>query len=194
MTVMAFTNCSKVGFKATDGSSDGSSLSGSSGGGSNGGAGANGNTNGIGSNVGGSIGQPAAPGNTSGSGVVNPDPSAGLPASLLPKLQFISPACNHLSMCSITFQLDKVYSEVTQFDWQTNDTLYMTPHYPVYAQPNLHYIPTGGHVVFQPGETSKTVYVQNINSANYQVIIGVLLSACQFGPGYESCMKFFPNL
>lgn len=127
----------------------------------------------------------------------NPTPTptpTPIPTSSLPKLQFISPPCVRLTNCSVTFRLDKAYAQSTEFDWRTNDTLYLTPHTPVYAQPSVHYVSTGGHVVFQAGETSKTVYIQNVNKGTNEVIIGVVLSACKFNTQAQSCAGFFPDI
>lgn len=113
------------------------------------------------------------------------------PAAVLPKLTFVSPPCTRLSLCEVEFRLDKPYAQATQFNWQTNDSLYQTPHFPLYGQAGVHYVSTSGHTVFQPGETSKKVYVQNINANNYEIIIGIIISQCQYSNGYESCVKFF---
>lgn len=110
---------------------------------------------------------------------------------IVPKVQFISPACQRQSLCEAEFRLDKAYSLTTEFDWRTNDTLYLTPHSPSYAQPYVHYSPTTGHLVFLPGETSKKIYIQNINSNGNAVIIGVIMSACRYGTYTGSCTSFF---
>ena len=89
------------------------------------------------------------------------------------------------------FRLDKAYSLATEFDWRTNDTLYMTPHNPIYAQPGVHYNSTSGHIVFAPGETSKKIYIQNINNQTLEVIIGVIMSQCKYGTYTGTCTSFF---
>lgn len=122
-------------------------------------------------------------------------PSVGnTPAAALPKLQFLASACQHGTMCAVEFRLDKPYTKATQLDWHTNDGLYRTPHFPIYAQPSVHYVVTSGRVTFLPGEVSKVVYVQNINPYDFEVIIGVLISNCSYDSSREDCVKFFPDL
>lgn len=178
-------NCSEVGFKEsanaskTQSTDDGGALgtvtgsgggSGGTGGGGTGGGGTGGGTGGGGTGGGGT-----------GGGLI------------LPKIQFIGPPCVRGSNCTVTFKLVTAQTETVEFDWHTHDTFYLTsaPAGKVYAQPNVHYIPTGGHIKFLAGETQKTVYVQNINPYNYEVTIGIKMTACYFGQYSDVCSSFF---
>ncbi|MGE0526757.1 MAG: hypothetical protein AB7P49_06810, partial [Bdellovibrionales bacterium] len=90
--------------------------------------------------------------------------------------------------------LDKSYPATTEFDWRTHDTFYQEPRQPgepVHAQPNVHYIPTSGHVIFAPGETVKQVFVENINPDNIEILITIIMSKCSYGGVRDSCVKFF---
>lgn len=113
---------------------------------------------------------------------------------VMPRVQFIGPPCLRGSNCVVQFQLDKSYSAAIDFDWRTDDTLYLSTA-PAgvarYAQPNVHYAPTNGHIVFMPGQTLKTVYVQNINPYSYAVTIGVLMRNCTYGGRIDSCAEYF---
>lgn len=122
------------------------------------------------------------------------------PADELPKVKFVGPPCQALSECAITFVLDKAYPGQTEFDWKTNDTLYGTaadPGLPPWGKPgqtsdpSAQYVPTSGHIVFTPGTTSLTVYVQNINRQATSISIGVLMSNCVYDRLLESCQGFF---
>jgi hypothetical protein len=117
-------------------------------------------------------------------------PVSGAP-QIVPKVQFVGPPCPRLSLCQAEFRLDKAYSLPTEFNWRTNDTLHLTPNNPVYAQPGVHYNSTSGVVNFAPGETSKKIYIQNINSYTLEVIIGVIMSQCKYGTYNGSCTSFF---
>lgn len=113
---------------------------------------------------------------------------------VMPRVRFIGPPCVRGSNCVVQFQLDKSYSAAIDFDWRTDDTLYLTTA-PAgvarYAQPNVHYVPASGHIVFMPGETLKTVYVQNINPYNYEVTIGVRMRNCMYGGRLDTCAEYF---
>ena len=126
--------------------------------------------------------------------------SGDTPAAFLPKVQFVGPPCERQTQCTVTFKLDKSYPSRTEFDWNTNDSLYGTPPPTGLApwgkpgnpgDPTAQYVPTSGHVVFPPGQTEVTVYVQNINQSNNAISIGVQMSKCIYGALYESCQKFF---
>lgn len=112
---------------------------------------------------------------------------------VLPRILFIGPPCVRGSNCTVTFKLEAPQAATVEFDWATHDTLYqqVAPAGKIYAQPNVHYVPKTGHVIFQPGETQKTVYVQNINPYNYEVTIGVRMTACYLGQYNDLCSKFF---
>ena len=95
----------------------------------------------------------------------------------------------------VRFVLDEPVSGVFEFDWKTNDTLFQTPE-PAgatyqYAQAGVHYLSTSGHAVFQPGETEKIVYVQNINPYSYEIVIGIRMSVCQYNTALGNCTSFF---
>lgn len=111
--------------------------------------------------------------------------------TILPKISFSAPPCQRLSLCTATFKLDKGYSQATSFSWQTNDTLYMTPHTPLYAQPGVHYNSTSGTVTFAAGETTKTIAIQNINNLENEVIIGVRMTNCMYGTISATCASLF---
>lgn len=123
------------------------------------------------------------------------DPTAsGLP-DVLPKVQFIGPPCIKGSDCLVEFRLQQAVARTTEFDWKTNDVLYKQA-VPagatyLYAKPNYHYIPTSGHVSFAPGETSKKVYIRNINPDNSEIVIGVNMSVCQYGGTLRNCSPDF---
>lgn len=148
------------------------------------------------------INQPGDPNNTSTGTPTTGTPGTGTPGTgttppgggspqIVPRVQFIGPPCQRLTLCEAEFKLDKAYSLKTEFNWRTNDTLYMTPHNPIYAQPGVHYNSTNGVVVFQPGETSKKIYIQNINAYTQEVIIGVIMSQCKYGTYNGTCTTFF---
>lgn len=124
-------------------------------------------------------------------GGITTNPPSPLPPQIVPKVQFVGPPCQRLSLCEAEFKLDKAYSLRTEFDWRTNDTLYATPHSPIYARPGVHYNSTNGHIVFEPGETSKKIYIQNINGNTLEVIIGVIMSTCKYGTYNGTCATFF---
>ena len=121
-------------------------------------------------------------------------PPTATPA-VLPKIQFYAPKCMRGTNCTVRFTLNFAQSAAVTFDWHTHDTLYLeTPpagSTAVYAVPDVHYVPVGGQIAFQPGETEKTVTVQNINPYNYAVTIGVRMSNCAFGTYADKCVNFF---
>jgi hypothetical protein len=157
------------------------------------------NTDGTGDTASGTIQQGGDISNSGGAaGVVTGAGNAS--AADLPKLQFIGPPCLRLTNCVVTFQLDKAYPYITEFDWQTNDALYGTPAqaglapwgkpgYP--GDATAQYVPTSGHVVFSAGSTQETVYVRNINQQPDAISIGVLMKNCVYNSLTESCQKFF---
>jgi hypothetical protein len=169
MPLTFFNNCSDVSFKdsASNGSDDGSFST---------------ELNQPGSNP--TTSTPSTPTTPT----TPPTPTA---PQIVPKVTFIGPPCQRLTLCQAEFRLDKAYSLRTEFDWRTNDTLYMTPHSPVYAQPGVHYNSTNGHIIFEPGETSKKIYIQNINGSTAEVIIGVIMSVCKYGTYNGTCASFF---
>jgi hypothetical protein len=136
------------------------------------------------------VGFDAAKDNGDGSVSANVTPT-GTPPAVKPRVKFISPPCKANTQCEVEFRLDQTYTQPIDFDWRTNDTLYQTPHSPVYGEPNKHYIPTSGHVTFRAGETSQKVYVQNVNRDTYDIIIGVIISNCAFGNAADNCSDYF---
>jgi hypothetical protein len=188
-------NCAGVSFDKPAGTQASSTAQGggdNSGGGGNSGGGDAGSGLGIGPGGGDISNSGNAGGVITGQGNV--------PSSQLPKIQFIGPPCQRLSNCAITFQLDKAYPDVTEFDWETNDSLYGTsvsagmapwgkPGFP--GDASAQYVPTSGHVSFAAGQTSATVYVRNINQQDVSISIGVLMSNCAYSSLLESCQKMF---
>lgn len=120
----------------------------------------------------------------------NTPPTSGEP-QIVPKVRFVGNPCQRLSLCQAEFRLDKAYSLPTEFSWRTNDTLHLTPNSPAYAQPGVHYNSTSGVLTFAPGETSKKIYIQNINGYTLEVIIGVIMFQCKYGTYTGSCTSFF---
>ena len=108
-------------------------------------------------------------------------------------MQFVAPACQEGTTCLIQFKMAQPATAVFQFTWQTNDTLYLQtpPAGEIYGQPNVQYVPTSATVTFNPGDTVQNVYVQNINTQDTTVIIGVLMTNCSYGGVSESCTDFF---
>lgn len=131
-------------------------------------------------------------GNGGNAGGSNGGPNGGN-SVVLPKIQFIGPPCIRGSACSVTFRLTSPQSQNVDFDWRTDDTFYLSPAPAgqVNAQPGVHYISTNGHITFYPGETERTVHVQNINPYSYAVTIGVVMSQCRFGGQAYLCSQFF---
>lgn len=113
------------------------------------------------------------------------------PATVIPLVRFIGPPCVRGSNCLVAFELDQGYQNRVDFDWLTNDTIYMTPSTPIYGQPGVHYVSTGGHITFMPGEIRKEVYVQNINPFNIAILIGIRMRTCAYGGTGYNCTAFF---
>lgn len=130
----------------------------------------------------------------------DPGPITGTgntPAADLPKIQFIAPACQRGSDCLVTFQLDKAYPDQTEFDWETDDSLYgqaVPSGQAPWGQAGVQYVSTYGHVVFGPGTTSQTVKIRDINPQETAISIGVLMNNCVYNTLLEDCSKFFPSL
>lgn len=98
-------------------------------------------------------------------------------------------------MCLVEFRLDKAYPMNVEFDWKTNDSLYLqTPpagsNY-IYGKPGYHYTSTHGHITFAAGQTTSDNYVQNINPDNVAIQIGVIMSNCKYDVGFYNCTDFF---
>lgn len=172
-----FNNCSDVSFKDTASHGENGDFAAQL---NQPGSGNDGTNTGAGNNITG----------VHGTGATTNPPSPMAP-QIVPKVQFIGPPCQRLTLCEAEFKLDKAYSLRTEFDWRTNDTLFNTPHTPIYARPGVHYNSTNGHIVFEPGETSKKIYIQNINGATLEVIIGVIMSTCKYGTYNGTCATFF---
>lgn len=127
---------------------------------------------------------------SSGSGSVGGNGSA----TYIPRVVFVGPPCQRGSSCLVEFRLDKAYALKVDFDWLTDDSLYL-------SQPSiggvtvgragLHYVSTAGHISFSPGETVKKVYVQNINPYNIEILIGVRMRNCNYGGAIGKCSDFF---
>jgi hypothetical protein len=111
-----------------------------------------------------------------------------------PRIKFVGPPCVRGTNCVIEFQLDKARDKEVSFAWATNDVLYQTPTpagQPIYGQPNVHYVPTSGQIMFAPGEVLKTATVQNINPYNIPINIGVVMHNCQFDHQPGDCSIYF---
>ncbi len=178
------------------------------GGGGNGGNGGPGDPNnpGGGGNGGNGPGDPNNPGGggNGGTGPVNNPPGGTTPpggtappgtplapVSIIPRVVFIGPPCVRGTNCLVAFELDQPYANRVDFDWRTNDTIWTTPSTPIYGKPNYHYVPTSGHITFMPGEIRKEVYVQNINPDNVSILIGIIMSNCNYGGAAHGCTQFF---
>ena len=145
----------------------------------------------------GTLNQPGQPDSgSSGGGAPGGGGTAGggTTPEIMPKVKFIGPPCVRGTNCVVQFELDKAYPKTVEFDWRTDDNLYLEPPPPgtaIYGRAGYHYVSTSGHALFQAGETKKVVYVQNINPDNVEIIIGVRMSRCQYGSTAGSCAEFF---
>jgi hypothetical protein len=119
-----------------------------------------------------------------------------IPATVLPKVVFGGPPCLTGANCAFTYTLDAAVSSRIEFDWGTNDKLYLTPpasgsNY-IYGQPNVHYTPVTGHLVFNPGDVLQTVHVQNTNpTPSIQMLIGVVMRNCMANGTLINCTDIF---
>jgi hypothetical protein len=139
---------------------------------------------------GGTVNNP--PGGTTPPGGTVPPGTQLAPPSIIPRVRFIGPPCVRGSNCLVAFELDQPYANQVDYDWLTNDTAYMTPSTPIYGQPNVHYVPTGGHITFAPGTIRKEVYVQNINpDPALAILIGLRMRNCMYGGVAANCTAFF---
>ncbi len=200
-TISAFQNCSDVSFDQGSGSASSQSADGANG--TIGQPGAPGSGDGADGNIGQGGDPNIPPGGVGGTGPVN-NPPGGVtppggtvppgtptaPAGAIPKVVFIGPPCIRGTNCLVAFELDQAYPMAVDYDWQTNDTIYTTPSTPIYGQPNVHYVPTGGHITFPPGVVRKEVYIQNINPFNIPILIGVRMRNCVYGVP-QNCTAFF---
>ena len=108
-----------------------------------------------------------------------------------PELAFSAPLCQSGTVCAGTFQLSKAWEQPVKYRWRTDDALYAKapPAGVVYAQPNVHYVPTAGLLMFAPGETQKLIGVQNIDSTLVSRYIGVVIWECSVGGEAVDCNK-----
>ena len=213
-----FVNCSDVAFNQSSGGDPSQSANGAGGGttpsgdgngvdgtiGQDGGGGTGGTGTGTGGTGTGGTGTGGTGTGMGGTGpVTNPpggttppggtvDPGTPLaPANIIPLVRFIGPPCVRGTNCLVAFELDQAYQNRVDFDWLTNDTIWMTPNDPIYGKPNYHYVPTSGHITFMPGEIRKEVYVQNINPDNVSILIGIRMRMCTYGGLSYNCTQFF---
>lgn len=111
----------------------------------------------------------------------------------VPELKFVGPPCPRGTSCQVQFNMLSSVSGTFEFDWQTNDTLYLQtpPAGEIYGKPNVDYVPSSGHVLFAPGQTVEQVNVQNVSSSTSEMVIGVLMDNCSYNGVAGDCTTFF---
>ncbi|MGE4133978.1 MAG: hypothetical protein AB7F86_20240 [Bdellovibrionales bacterium] len=126
----------------------------------------------------------------------NPPPGSTLPPGTTPpeypRVTQGEPPCARLTWCAYTLNLDKAYPYVVDFDWKTNDDPNRAAPYLTHTRgvANVHYVPGSGHVTFLPGETSRIIYVLNINpDPTLAIDIPFIFSACQYGRQSVLCSQ-----
>lgn len=124
----------------------------------------------------------------------NPPPPPP-PGVEIPRVTFIGPPCLPNTTCVAQFQLDRAYTQAVTFNWRTDDDLYLeTPpagsNY-IFGMPDTHYERANGIVVFAPGQTFQQVFIVNKNQTPQAIVIGLVLSLCQYGTASYSCTQFF---
>jgi hypothetical protein len=69
------------------------------------------------------------------------------------------------------------------FDWHTDDQKYLQqPPYSLlpYGIPNIDYLPTGGSLAYNPGDSSKLVYTANISQRGFDFLVFFKIERCVF--------------
>jgi hypothetical protein len=132
---------------------------------------------------------------TSPPGATYPPGTSIPPGTITPKVVRGEPPCQRGTWCEYNLTLDKTYAMVVDFDWRTNDDQSRAVSVPagfIRAQPNTHYVPGSGHVRFLPGETTRKIYVLNINpDPVIQIVIPFIFSSCKYGMIGTSCVAMF---
>jgi hypothetical protein len=127
-------------------------------------------------------------------GTVTPPPGATT-TSDIPSVHFVGPPCHINTSCQAEFVLDKALAYPFSFHWRTNDSAYLLPPPSpgvIYGKPLVHYVPTSGDLVFLAGETSKSVYIQNINpDPTVAIVIQVIMSQCFYSSNTYACATVF---
>lgn len=80
-----------------------------------------------------------------------------------PEITYLIPTnCVANSTCVIKPTMNRSDAKSVSFQWATDDVAY-TSNPATIAEPNVHYVPTRGMVVFNPTEIQKTMPIQTLN-------------------------------
>lgn len=95
-------------------------------------------------------------------GTPTPQPTPTPGPYVYPKITMKIPTCQANSTCRVEVVLDRSDSRSISFEWATNDNKWQE-NPGVYAQPNVHYVPTGGIVQFNPGSVGESLSIQSLS-------------------------------
>lgn len=111
------------------------------------------------------------------------------PVSIVyPQITMRIPTCTSNQSCQIQVVLNRADAKRVSYRWQTNDSKF-TQDPGRYAQPNLHYVPTGGTVIFNAGSTQQPMTIQTLSGFT-QIDIPFLYGECTYDNRPVDCSVF----
>lgn len=107
---------------------------------------------------------------------------------IYPQITMKIPTCTSNQLCEVRVVLSRADAKAVSYKWQTNDTKYLSDP-GRYAQPNVHYVPTGGTVLFNPGVTQRPMHIQTLSGFT-QIDIPFLYGECTYDHKPVDCSVF----